>query len=97
MTGSGAVGIVLRASAFVAPDYGRMHLEPRVQVITRALASSAALTGIVGPGQSFCEPVMFPERPTLVDALATAGLLRVEGRRITIPDLNRLKRATRQR
>jgi CRP-like cAMP-binding protein len=29
--------------------------------------------------------------------LATAGLLQVQGRRITVPDLNRLQRASRQR
>jgi CRP-like cAMP-binding protein len=168
-----------------------------IKLMTFTPARGSRLTGIVGPGQCFGEPVMFLERPALVDAqavgdalllhlpkqsmfeeiernpkfarrmiaglskrveslvreldrqalgsgrgrfiayllrqrhdratplvvtlpaakaeiasqlnltpehfsrilheLATAGLLQIQGRRITVPDLNRLQRATRQR
>jgi CRP-like cAMP-binding protein len=33
----------------------------------------------------------------ILHELVTAGLLQVQGRRITVPDLNRLQRAARQR
>lgn len=168
-----------------------------IKLMTFTPARGLRLTGVVGPGQCFGEPVMFLERPALVDAqaacdalllhlpkqsmfeeiernpkfarrmiaglskrveslvreldrqalgsgrgrfiayllrhrhdravplvvtlpaakaeiasqlnltpehfsrilheLATAGLLQIQGRRITVPDLNRLQRATRQR
>lgn len=46
-----------------------------IKLISTTPARGARLSGIVGPGQSFGEPVMFLERPTLVQALATGDAL----------------------
>lgn len=46
-----------------------------VKLVAHTPARGARLTGLVGPGQSFGEPVMFLERPALVDALAGADTL----------------------
>ena len=46
-----------------------------IKLMTTTPARGSRLTGIVGPGQSFGEPVMFLERPTVVDALAASDAL----------------------
>jgi CRP-like cAMP-binding protein len=46
-----------------------------IKLMTVTPARGARLSGIVGPGQSFGEPVMFLERPALVDALAAGDAL----------------------
>lgn len=46
-----------------------------VKLIASTPARGARLSGIVGPGQSFGEPVMFLERPTLVEAQAATDAL----------------------
>ena len=49
--------------------FGEIHL------IATTPARGARLTGVVGPGQSFGEPVMFLERPAVVDAQAATDAL----------------------
>jgi len=46
-----------------------------IKLITTTPARGSRLTGTVGPGQSFGEPVMFLERPTLVEAQAASDAL----------------------
>lgn len=46
-----------------------------VKLTATTPARGPRLTGIVGPGQSFGEPVMFLERPALVDAQAASDTL----------------------
>jgi len=46
-----------------------------IKLISTTPARGSRLTGTVGPGQSFGEPVMFLERPTLVEAQATSDAL----------------------
>jgi CRP-like cAMP-binding protein len=46
-----------------------------IKLMTSTPARGSRLTGIVGPGQSFGEPVMFLERLALVDALAASDAL----------------------
>jgi CRP-like cAMP-binding protein len=46
-----------------------------IKLLSTTPARGARLSGIVGPGQSFGEPVMFLERPALVDAQAAADAL----------------------
>ncbi len=46
-----------------------------IKLISSTPAQRSRLSGIVGPGQSFGEPVMFLERPTLVDAQAASDAL----------------------
>src|SRR5690606_27046753 len=46
-----------------------------IRLISRTPARGARLTGVIGPGQSFGEPVMFLERPTLVEAQAASDAL----------------------
>jgi CRP-like cAMP-binding protein len=46
-----------------------------IKLMTTTPARGSRLTGIVGPGQSFGEPVMFLERPTVVDAQAASDAL----------------------
>ena len=46
-----------------------------IRLISRTPARGARLTGDVGPGHSFGEPVMFLERPTLVEAQAASDAL----------------------
>jgi len=46
-----------------------------IKLISTTPARGARLSGIVGPGQSFGEPVMFLERPALVDAQAASDAL----------------------
>ena len=46
-----------------------------IKLIATTPARGPRLTGIVGPGQSFGEPVMFLERPALVDAQAASDAL----------------------
>lgn len=53
--------------------YVVVYGEIKLMSITQARGSR--LTGIVGPGQSFGEPVMFLERPALVDAQAVGDAL----------------------
>jgi CRP-like cAMP-binding protein len=43
-----------------------------IKLLATTPARGSRLTGIVEPGQSFGEPVMFLERPTLVDAQAAS-------------------------
>ena len=49
--------------------FGEIHL------IATTPARGARLTGVAGPGQSFGEPVMFLERPAVVDAQAATDAL----------------------
>ena len=46
-----------------------------IRLISRTPARGARLTGVVGPGHSFGEPVMFLERPALVEAQAASDAL----------------------
>lgn len=46
-----------------------------INLIATTPARGARLTGVVGPGQSFGEPVMFLERPAVVDAQAATDAL----------------------
>ena len=46
-----------------------------IKLMTATPARGPRLSGIVGPGQSFGEPVMFLERPTLVEAQAASDAL----------------------
>jgi CRP-like cAMP-binding protein len=46
-----------------------------IKLMTSTPARGARLSGIVGPRQSFGEPVMFLERPALVDAQAASDTL----------------------
>ena len=46
-----------------------------VKLIATTPARGPRLAGIVGPGRSFGEPVMFLERPTVVDAQAASDAL----------------------
>lgn len=46
-----------------------------IKLISTPSARVSRLSGIVGPGQSFGEPVMFLERPTLVEAQAASDAL----------------------
>ena len=46
-----------------------------IRLISRTRAGGARLTGVVGPGHSFGEPVMFLERPALVEAQAASDAL----------------------
>ena len=57
------------ATGMYAVVYGEIKL------IAHTPARGARLTGVVGPGQSFGEPVMFLERPALVDAQAASDAL----------------------
>lgn len=47
----------------------------QVRLLGRARGGGVRLTGVVQPGQSFGEPVMFLERPALVDAEAASDAL----------------------
>lgn len=46
-----------------------------IKLVSTTPARGRRLTGTVGPGQSFGEPVMFLERPALVDAQAAGDAL----------------------
>jgi CRP/FNR family transcriptional regulator, dissimilatory nitrate respiration regulator len=46
-----------------------------IKLMSNTPARGSRLTGIVGPGQSFGEPVMFLERPAIVDAQAAGDAL----------------------
>lgn len=46
-----------------------------IKLRSRSPQGTARLSGMVGPGQSFGEPVMFLERPALVDAEAATDAL----------------------
>lgn len=46
-----------------------------IKLIATTPARGARLAGMVGPGQSFGEPVMFLERPAVVDAQAASDTL----------------------
>jgi CRP-like cAMP-binding protein len=46
-----------------------------IKLLSSTSARGTRLSGIVGPGQSFGEPVMFLERPTLVEAQAGSDTL----------------------
>jgi CRP-like cAMP-binding protein len=46
-----------------------------IKLIATTPARGARLSGIVGPGQSFGEPVMFLEQPAVVDAQAASDAL----------------------
>jgi CRP-like cAMP-binding protein len=46
-----------------------------IRLISRTPARGARLTGVIGPGHSFGEPVMFLERPALVEAQAASDAL----------------------
>lgn len=61
-----------------------------VKLIASTPARGARLSGIVGPGQSFGEPVMFLERPTLVAAqAATDALLLHLSKKMVFAELER--------
>lgn len=49
-----------------------------IRLIARSPARGERLTGVVGAGRSFGEPVMFLERPALVDAEAAGDALVLE-------------------
>lgn len=53
--------------------YGVVHGE--IRLIARSPVRGERLTGVVGPGRSFGEPVMFLGRPALVDAEAAGDAL----------------------
>jgi len=53
--------------------YVAVHGE--IRFIARSAARGERLTGVVGPGRSFGEPVMFLERPAVVDAEAASDAL----------------------
>ncbi|MGE5115828.1 MAG: Crp/Fnr family transcriptional regulator [Betaproteobacteria bacterium] len=57
------------ATAMYVVVYGEIHL------ISRTPVRGERLTGVVGPGRSFGEPVMFLERPALVEARAASDSL----------------------
>jgi CRP-like cAMP-binding protein len=46
-----------------------------IKLLTSTPGRGPRLTGLVGPGQSFGEPVLFLERPTLVQAVAASDAL----------------------
>jgi CRP/FNR family transcriptional regulator, dissimilatory nitrate respiration regulator len=46
-----------------------------IRLVARSPARGERLAGVVGPGRSFGEPVMFLERPALVDAEAASDAL----------------------
>jgi CRP-like cAMP-binding protein len=46
-----------------------------IRLISRTPARGARLTGVIGPGDSFGEPVMFLDRPALVEARAARDAL----------------------
>src|SRR5688572_20616929 len=46
-----------------------------IRLVSRTPSRPARLTGVVGPGHSFGEPMMFLERPTLVEAQAASDAL----------------------
>ncbi len=46
-----------------------------IKLVARSPVRGARLSGIVGPGQSLGEPVMFLERPAVVDAQAASDAL----------------------
>jgi len=46
-----------------------------INLVATTPARGARLTGVAGPGQSFGEPVMFLERPAVVDAQAATDAL----------------------
>jgi CRP/FNR family transcriptional regulator, dissimilatory nitrate respiration regulator len=46
-----------------------------IKLIATTPVRGSRLSGIVGPGRSFCEPVMFLERPTPVEAQAATDAL----------------------
>lgn len=56
--------------------YVAVHGE--IRFIARSAARGERLTGVVGPGRSFGEPVMFLERPAVVDAEAASDALVLE-------------------
>ena len=58
-----------------APTGMHIVVYGEIRLISRTPARGARLTGIVGPGQSFGEPVMFLERPALVEAQAASDAL----------------------
>ena len=49
-----------------------------IKLVSTTASGGERLTGIVGPGQSFGEPVMFLERPTVVDARSAGEALVLE-------------------
>ncbi|MBL8287083.1 MAG: Crp/Fnr family transcriptional regulator [Rubrivivax sp.] len=46
-----------------------------IRLVARSAARGERLTGVAGPGQSFGEPVMFLQRPAVVDAEAASDAL----------------------
>jgi CRP-like cAMP-binding protein len=64
--------ILFRAVNLQKALRGRLR---RHQLVSTTPARGSRLTGTVGPGQSFGEPVMFLERPALVDAQAASDAL----------------------
>lgn len=60
----------------VGAMYVAVHGE--IRFIARSAVRGERLTGVVGPGRSFGEPVMFLERPAVVDAEAASDALVLE-------------------
>ena len=52
-----------------------MVVHGEIRLVTRSPVRGERLTGVVGPGRSFGEPVMFLERPAVVDAEAASDAL----------------------
>jgi CRP-like cAMP-binding protein len=64
---------VFRKGDAASAMYVVVHGE--IRLVARSAARGERLTGVVGPGRSFGEPVMFLERPALVDAEAASDAL----------------------
>lgn len=58
-----------------APQAMYVVVHGEIHLVARTPSGGERLTGIVGPGRSFGEPVMFLERPAVVDALAATDAL----------------------
>lgn len=68
-----------------------------IKLTSTTPARGSRLTGTVGPGQSFGEPVMFLERPMLVDAQATSDALVLQVPKASVfAELDRNPRFARQ-
>ncbi len=68
-----------------------------IKLVARSPVRGARLSGIVGPGQSLGEPVMFLERPALVDAQAGSdALLLCLPREVVFAEIERSPKFARQ-
>ncbi|TXH56748.1 MAG: Crp/Fnr family transcriptional regulator, partial [Burkholderiaceae bacterium] len=68
-----------------------------IKLISTTPARGSRLSGIVGPGQSFGEPVMFLGRPTLVEARAASdALVLLVPKAVVFAELDRNPKFARQ-